>query len=420
MSYNIKLMSLIMAVNTIVWSGHLHAGLFNFTEIASFNTAIPDGNGTFDNFPAFPTLNATTVLFRGRGPDSQEGIFSHDGNVLSTIADQNTPVPDATGNFVLFSSPSVDSAGNIAFSGNQNQGSSGQVGVYKIVNNGQLERVVDRSFSLDGEAFLSADDIHIDNGNVVFRGNNASNPIVTDIGGTLTIIADRNTAIPGGSFGNFNNFIFTDIEDETIVFGASGIGHDGIYQYSAGVLDVVADTTTAVPGGSFGNFTNLFAPVIDNDEIVFSAAGAGIEGIYRFQNGVINPIVDTNTPIPGGPGNFADFNDIRPAYENGTLAFRGIGNGGRQGLYFNNGHDTFKVIDDADTLLGKEIDAFLLSSDGLHGDTIAFSVLFNDGTGAVFTAEANIPEPSTYALIATGILALHFIKRKRQKAIQAA
>ncbi|MBI1852189.1 MAG: hypothetical protein HYR85_17755 [Planctomycetes bacterium] len=115
---------------------------------------------------------------------------------------------------------------------------------------------------------------------------------------TFTRIADTQTAVPGGS-GTFT--LFADsraLEGGKVAFiaydSASG---SGVYSFQNGVLSVVADTHTGVPGTA-STFTVFFDVAIDGPYAAFTAgwpgpgggcAFAGSEGIFarRFQGGAI-------------------------------------------------------------------------------------------------------------------------------------
>ena len=67
----------------------------------------------------------------------------------------------------------------------------------------------------------------------------------------IAVIADRNTAIPGGS-GNFFGFDFPSLDGRNVAFRGEGSGQKGIYTDSrigtefGGGLGVVADENTAI------------------------------------------------------------------------------------------------------------------------------------------------------------------------------
>lgn len=98
----------------------------------------------------------------------------------------------------------------------------------------------------------------------------------------------------------------------------------------------VVDTNTTIPGstGSFDFFFN--APAISGDAIVFGGSQReGVAGLYRAQGDSIQTLVDSNTPIPGGEGNFAGISEY--ASSNGGVAFIGYGSNFQPGVFLANG-----------------------------------------------------------------------------------
>ena len=102
---------------------------------------------------------------------------------------------------------------------------------------------------------------------------------------------------------------------------------------------VVADTTTAVPGGT-GHFTNFNPsdpivpgdPMISGGNVVFWGEDTGRQGIYALRYGVLGKVADQNTLIPGGTGDFLSF-AASPALSGGNALFLGHGGSGQQGIY---------------------------------------------------------------------------------------
>lgn len=202
-----------------------------------------------------------TVRFSWRGSDTnQEGIYVSCNNTLQVVADNNTPIPGGKGNFVFFDSFSV-SNDNVAFEG---FGSSlDQQGIY-ISSNGKLH-----------------------------------------------VVADRNTDVPN-STGNFIGFSLSHLglDGNHVAFFAFGSDSQGIYLYCDGKLQVVADKSTPIPGGT-GNFSSLCDPVIAGGNVVFIGTGDNRQqGIYISRDNSLQVLVDTNTTIPGESRKFSRFSNI--------------------------------------------------------------------------------------------------------------
>src|SRR5262245_3749802 len=178
-----------------------------FQRIANTTTAVPGSTDHF-NFFTFPAIADGRVAFQGRGAGSQDGIYASTGGVLTAVYDRQTPIPSGSGNFTDYTLPALAGA-NMAFLGS---GTANQEGVY------------------------------------------------TDIGGSLLAVANLGTPIPGGT-GNFTSFGGTNgspvLSGASVAFGAAGSGtQSGIYRWTGGTLNVVANTNTMQPGGS-GPFQNL-------------------------------------------------------------------------------------------------------------------------------------------------------------------
>lgn len=108
----------------------------------------------------------------------------------------------------------------------------------------------------------------------------------------------------------------------------------------------IADTNTPAPGGG-GNFTGFGDPTY----AAFTGNVAGGSGAYGFGNPITPSLVklaDTGTAVPDGSGSFASFN--APSGVGTRYVFRGTGGGGQEGIYvFNTADSTLKTIADHNT-----------------------------------------------------------------------
>lgn len=93
------------------------------TQIARKGQAAPDGNGTFSSFFS-PSLNnagqaAFTGFFTGTsgGSNDDEGIFRGSGGAITQIARKGQAAPDGNGTFVALNSPAINDVGQTAFHG---------------------------------------------------------------------------------------------------------------------------------------------------------------------------------------------------------------------------------------------------------------------------------------------------------------
>ena len=240
-------------------------------------------------------------------------------------------------------------------------------------------------------------------------------------------VVDTATAIPGGT-GNFTSFVpgnpVAPAVDGTRVafFGAGSAGQQGIYSASITVPGnpfKIADTATAIPGGS-GNYTAFPAdPTISGDYMAFAGTGSsGQQGIYGASVTVPgNPvrIVDTATAVPGGSGNFTSFapgNPVAPAIAGASVAFFGAGSAGQQGIYrasITVPGNPVKIADTATPIpdgSGNFTSVFPGNpvTPSIEGTRVAFFGAGNAGQQGIYLADSAIPgNPVKIANVATAI-----------------
>jgi len=345
---NCILVALVVLIPLFI-SSNLKAQTYSLDVIADLNTPIPMGIGNFFGVVGNASLGGDDVAFGGFGSSGQIGIYAFIGGTYSVIADQNTPIPMGIGNFIAFESPVSLGGGNVAFTA---LGSSGQRGIYTFMN-GTLSKVVDNNTPIpmgseNFEGFGTAKSLG--GGDLAFIGFDSlmQEGIYTYIGGTLTKVADTNTAIPMGN-GNFSEFLgFASLGGGDVSIRVTGgFDQEGIYTYIDGVLSMVADRNTAVPMG-LGNFTTLDVPIPlgGEDLAFFGVDGIRGGGIYAVIGGTLSVVADISTPIPMGSGNFSGFGGLISI--GGGLVFRGGGSTGQNGIYaFIDG--TLSVIADINT-----------------------------------------------------------------------
>ncbi len=412
---------------SLLAGGNALAANFNFTKVVDSNTPIPGGTGNFNTFYT-PSLDNKSVAFVGRGNSNfpggqffQEGLYTTVGGSLNVIADRSTPIPNGTGNFQFFLDQTLDN-GSVAFIGAASVGTGevlSQQGVYTNLG-GSLNVIADLNTPIPGSTrnFGFLNWLTFDNESVAFRGSSSGqfsqSGIYTNVGGSLNVIADLNTPIPNGT-GNFNRFEAPTLDNGSVAFsGFRNVSleptQSGIYTNVGGSLNVIADLNTPIPNGT-GNFTSFSEPILDNKSVAFVgyAGSFSPEGIYTNLGDSLSVIIDRNTPIPDGTGNFTNFG--RLSFNKGNIAFVNTAyvsstpGSSFQGIYTTLGGELTKVIDINDSLLGKTINSFSFGREGLSGNQIAFGVTFSDRSQAIYIATLNptsVPESST----ALGVLAI--------------
>jgi len=160
----------------------------------------------------------------------------------------------------------------------------------------------------------------------------------------------------------------------------------------------IASVNTHVPGDPKGrnfDFRSFGTALIDGGTIVFpGAAGDDLSGLYSSSDqGLVN-LADTNTPVPGGMGNFMGFAEY--TVSGGNVVFRGWDATRRDGLYYvpASGGAITKIVAIGDTLpAGRTVigngGGFYqppIQEGSLSGNEFGFRVDFNDpakGTSGV-------------------------------------
>ncbi len=357
------------------------------SAIANKNTPIPNGSGTFTNF-SLDSIDNGNILFRGSGTNLQ-GIYIKRGETpLSVVVDSNTPIPGGTENFSSFYGL-AQGQNNVAFGG---KGASGQGGIY-ILQDGSLQVVADRNTPIPGGTgnFDRFGSLALDENNVAFSGYGAGSDqrgIYISRNGSLQVVVDRNTAIPGGT-GNFDNFGSWALAENNVVFNSNDSNNSvqGIYILQDGSLQVVADRNTPIPGGTgnFKSFSSAPPSVLGKKNVVFKAEDAnGQQGIYIRRHGALQVLVDANTTIPGSTIKFRNFSFSDPVVDGKNVAFVARV-GDVAGIYAKVGDSLLKVADLSSRVDGKRIS--YLGSIALKGNSLAVSATFTDGTIAIVRAD---------------------------------
>ena len=394
--------------------------------IAGTNSPVPGGTGNFASLPTGPSLGGSRIAFFATGTAGQQGIYSTPSDPIIPsdpirIADLNTLIPSGSGNFATFSgsgggppSPSISGSG-VVFWG---AGGGGQQGIYAIPSDpifpASPMRIADTATAIpNGSGNFTAfspdpaypGDPTISGRAIAFYGAGTAGQqgiYYATLDGVLSRIADTTTFPPGGvsPFNGFNGAATvpprSGISGNTVVFFATSSGNGsgqvrGIYRSAGGVLSTVADSNTPIPDGT-GNFANFVSSAAypagldaGGSTVLFYGRGSGAQqGLYASLNGTLKKVVDTLTPIPQGSGTFTGFSAM--SFSGNHLAFIGTGDGGQQGLFVTVPGNPVKVFDLSDTLAGKTLSSLQLSRAGLDSANgrLAFGATFTDGAQALY------------------------------------
>jgi len=372
-----------------------------FTKVADTSTVAPGTARRFfsfagepgNEFPVDPSLDNGYVTFTAHS--NQFGVYLWYDGVLSTIADYTTPVPNGSGTFTAFRTPSA-SGSNVAFRGFSN--GNRDEGVY-LSAGGSLQRVADPATTLPGNGkFVAASLTPIGGTDVYFE--NEGQGVYRFHDGALSVVADVHTPIPGGT-GNFSS-LNSDLagRNGNIAFFAVGANRaSGIYAFTGGSLVRVADTTTPLPGGSghFLGFNNIAIGSNENTVAFEALDGSSNWGIYASTDGVIRKITDSQIPEDQINGLLLSVGDGHLAYEANGVIYSDLSGTLR------------RTVGPGDVILGRTVDGVGMGPDALSGNQIVFSATFRDGSSGIYL----VPEPSSLATIALGALGVLAGRRRR-------
>ncbi len=371
------------------------SGSFTFTKIVDTETPIPGGTGNFAVFGA-PVFDGTTVAFRAGSCIclGQFGVYASTGGSLQKLADANTPVPGSVGNFDFFSEAEI-SAGTVAFFG-QNSSVFSQ-GIYAS-SGSSLAPVADLNTAVpDGSGNFQSfsPELAVDDGRVLFVGAKPFGQfgLYRFAAGSLTTVADTFTLMPGSGI-PFGGFFAPAARAGNLAFGGfTGFNSTlppGLYTLIGDTLAMVADTNTPVPGGS-GNFVFFGNPSFDGSNVAFLGVDSSFvsSGIYVADStGALTVIADTTTPVPGGTGNFVLFSDV--AIDNGTVAFVGINESGQSAIYRAVAGVLTRIVGAGDTLDGNLLNRVRLQPHERVSGTFAFLAGSAEGWQGIFLASEEV------------------------------
>lgn len=243
-------------------------------------------------------------------------ILVHDGVSLRSAlgSGQSVNISGVSERLTGLGHPSIDQ--NVfAFTATAPSGK----GVYTSSTTSMV-RIVDTSTTIPGTSnlFITFSQVHIKNGRVVFAGDwNYASPggvyTAPAYGGTLAVVADQSTIAPGSEFHFRPPFGDTAINQagQVAFYGTSDV--TGLYTNVGGSLTRVADSTTDRPeGGKFHFSSTRYAVMaagplaIENGRIVFTdmdTAGPGGDavgvGVYMWEQGSITKIVAVGDTVDG-------------------------------------------------------------------------------------------------------------------------
>ncbi|MCH8824206.1 MAG: hypothetical protein IH984_11950 [Planctomycetes bacterium] len=393
--------------------------------VADTGQQTPDGGGEFISFSLLsgnsPVMGSGSMVFVGHR-DQDTGIYAEVGGELVSITNTSTPPQGFDAPFGVFfaagSHPAIDGQ-NVVFSGADEVGFDSEfMAIWARIDGVWRSIAQSDEPAPNGETFVTFRGLNgvspsISGENIAFGAvTTFSTGIFAYIDGSLRLIADTNTPVPGGP-GTFLNFgllsgTSPSICGSNVAFGGCTEDGQGIYAYIDGSLQVIADTKTRSPdGGTFVIFAmhEGASPAISGQNIAFGAQTTNDfngHAIFAYIEGSLQLIVDNHTDVPGGVGPFTHFglfSGAEPSISGENVAF-GAKIPSRNG---NNGWGIYAYIDgalrtiaDTDTIVpGRDVtfSSFRLTqgtSPAIDGEEVVFGGSSWGGEGLY----ASIPDHS--------------------------
>ncbi|MCC6661002.1 MAG: hypothetical protein IT437_08975 [Phycisphaerales bacterium] len=356
------------------------------SRIADTATIAPGAISPFQQFLE-PAIDRGVVAFMAEA-STMQGVYRGSGGPLTVVADLNTLSPGGrhfTGfGFVANWRPSIHGTSTSFQAGDGVEG-----GVFLRSDAGIMAVATTLIFVPNGNGgtFAITNSPVVESNRVVFAGSESGDNqkgVYSWENGLLSIIADRSTLIPGGT-GMFTDFGNTVLRNGRVSFTALGVNQQGIYVSDSSGLHRRYDRATVVPAGNGGTFTNLGRGSLNDDgAMAFFGQGGDQEGIYTDLGGTLIKIANHDTPIPGHSGTFNGFGWV--SMEDGLIAFVGHFGGGNRGTYTWENGVLSKVAAQGDILDGNLAFDINMGPQGLSGRSIALWVEFTNGAEGIYMA----------------------------------
>jgi hypothetical protein len=384
--------------------GHTDCPEYTFVKIADTATPVPGGNGgNFDGLKlSMPTVNGLRVAFRGEG-GGEVGFFVGDGTSLNPMAVVGDPLPSGGTIDSIFEdfAYSVDVMNIIATPTN------GARGIYGIDATGSHKIVEFGDPAPEGGVFSTIYFVSRQGDNLAYGANISFGPgvsgVFTRIGGVNELVADTTTVIPGSEPTTFGGGSFSDpdISGQNVAFHGGYGALTGVYARIDGTLVKVADKNDTQPG-SVKPFTTFSVPVISGQQVAFRGVG-DFSGVYVGDGGPLTVIAQTGDAAPGG----STFNGFAQhvSTDDGDVAFGGSGSG-FIGLFVSDPSGLCRVIDTNSTLEGKDVIQVFMGRDSYAKGKLAFLTVFSDGSRGIYLAKAPGQFPAAPRQLPPGALIL--------------
>jgi len=167
-------------------------------EVATTNTPIPGGGGTFTYFGT-ASIDGDKIAFSAGGANNVGGIYLSQTGQLSILVNNSTPIPGSPG--ILFQNERdlILRNNGLAFNGNEGATFSYE-GIYRLYD-GVLSAVANSTTPMPDQAgnFVNATSPAFDGGNVAFLATRPdfTQGLYTFVGDQMVLVADHHSSLSG-------------------------------------------------------------------------------------------------------------------------------------------------------------------------------------------------------------------------------
>lgn len=387
---------------------------YEFINIVDTSTAAPVGN--FDVFTTHwppPAISGGNVAFYGRYANrSGTGIFTGNGESITTIALSGDTSP--IGILGDFTPPTI-SGDTVAFGAYVNarvahfSGKGGSVSTIAVPGapspHGTFGFPIGASPAVSDDTFA-------------FLSGGPKQAIYSSTDSALKTIALTDEPLPSGRL--VDMYPDVAVSGKNVVFmGRDEQFEPAIFMGDGDTLTPIAKRGDAVPGGVI-LLLGTFSPAISGSTVAFqSPTGVSTliaqgQAVFTGSGGVLTSVVRSGDPAP--VGKFIAFAD--PAISGDTVAFLGVYGEASvyHGIFTSRAGVHRQVIARGDSLFGSTVEDVAIGRFGLDpngsGD-IAFWYFLSDGRTGIAMANP-VPEPSL-AIMLLGTLFLSCTSRRVAK-----